>query len=50
MAGKPDLILTHMQHAIMHEAGTAAFLGHAMETGESGDYPLMINSMGSSKR
>jgi len=47
MAGKPDLILTHMQHAIMHEAGTAAFLGHAKE---SGDYPLMINSMGSSKR
>jgi nicotinamidase-related amidase len=36
MVGKPALILIHMQHAITHEAGRVAFLGHAKATRESG--------------
>jgi hypothetical protein len=36
MVGKPGLILIHMQHAITHEAGRVAFLGHAKATRESG--------------
>jgi len=39
MVGKPALILIHMQHAITHEAGTLAFLGHAKATKESGIIP-----------
>jgi len=34
--GKSALILIHMQHAITHEAGRVAFLGHAKATRESG--------------
>ena len=36
MVGKPGLILIHMQHAITHEAGRLAFVGHAKATKESG--------------
>ncbi len=36
MAGKPALILIHMQHGITSEKGTLAFFGHAKATGESG--------------
>ena len=36
MVGKSALILIHMQHAITHEAGRVAFLGHAKATRESG--------------
>ena len=39
MAGKPALILIHMQHAITHPEGTVAFLGHAKATRESGIIP-----------
>jgi biuret amidohydrolase len=39
MAGKPALILIHMQHAITHEDGAVAFLGHAKATRESGILP-----------
>jgi biuret amidohydrolase len=39
MAGKPALILIHMQHAIAHEDGAVAFLGHAKATRESGILP-----------
>jgi len=36
MVEKPALILVHMQHGIVDEAGTVAFLGHAKATKESG--------------
>lgn len=36
LAGKPALILIHMQHAITHPEGTLSFLGHAKATRESG--------------
>ena len=39
MAGKPALILIHMQHAITHPEGKVAFLGHAKATRESGIIP-----------
>jgi len=36
MAGKPALVLIHMQHGITHPEGKVAFLGHAKATRESG--------------
>jgi biuret amidohydrolase len=39
LVGKPALIVIHMQHAITHPEGKAAFLGHARATQESGIIP-----------
>jgi nicotinamidase-related amidase len=39
MAGKPALIIIHMQYGIVNEGGTVAFLGHAKATKESGIIP-----------
>ena len=39
MAGKPALIIIHMQYGIVNEGGTVAFLGHAKATKESGIVP-----------
>ena len=39
LAGKPALIIIHMQHAITHPEGKVAFLGHAKATWESGIIP-----------
>ena len=39
LAGKPALILVHMQHSICDPQGSLAFLGHGRATRESGIIP-----------